>query len=250
VGHCGAARVNPLAQNTGDSLVLASLNLHCGRTDDGRPFDVANACRSLQADVIVLQEAWRNDRHSPLDQFAKDHGSRLLRHELLRDTNLDALGVVLGADEENGGWGLAVLTSLPISDYRVIDLGMARGDMAPRAAQLVTLETPDGRRIRVVNTHLTYRVMRTPKQLRALTRMLKPGHVPSVIAGDLNMFGPVAAMTAGRRRAVIGRTWPARRPVTQLDHILIGPDIEILAGGVRAAVGPDHLPVRAQLRLG
>jgi hypothetical protein len=35
-------------------MILASLNLHGGRRADGTPFDVAAACRQLQADMVVL----------------------------------------------------------------------------------------------------------------------------------------------------------------------------------------------------
>src|ERR1700745_630776 len=35
-------------------MILASLNLHGGRRADGTPFDVADACRQLHADTVVL----------------------------------------------------------------------------------------------------------------------------------------------------------------------------------------------------
>ncbi len=40
-------------------ITLASLNLHGGVTSQGAPFDVAEACHRLKADIITLQEAWR-----------------------------------------------------------------------------------------------------------------------------------------------------------------------------------------------
>ena len=42
-------------------VVLASLNLHGGRSADGARYDVAAACLLLKADIIVLQEAWQPD---------------------------------------------------------------------------------------------------------------------------------------------------------------------------------------------
>ena len=44
---------------TASPITLASLNLHGGMTSHGAPFDVAEACYRLKADVITLQEAWR-----------------------------------------------------------------------------------------------------------------------------------------------------------------------------------------------
>src|SRR6185437_6672294 len=43
----------------GDATVtIGSLNLHCGLTARGRPFDVAAAIARLPADIIALQETW------------------------------------------------------------------------------------------------------------------------------------------------------------------------------------------------
>jgi endonuclease/exonuclease/phosphatase family metal-dependent hydrolase len=37
---------------------VATFNVHCGVDGWGRPFDLESACRTLDADVLVLQEAW------------------------------------------------------------------------------------------------------------------------------------------------------------------------------------------------
>jgi endonuclease/exonuclease/phosphatase family metal-dependent hydrolase len=39
-------------------LTVANFNMHCGMDGWGRPFDYLAACRSLEADVIVLEETW------------------------------------------------------------------------------------------------------------------------------------------------------------------------------------------------
>src|SRR5579875_3604587 len=39
-------------------LVVATFNVHGGIDGWGRPFDVVEACRALDADVLVLQETW------------------------------------------------------------------------------------------------------------------------------------------------------------------------------------------------
>ena len=42
-------------------LTVANFNMHAGIDGWGRPFDYVGACRTLQADVLVLQEAWSTD---------------------------------------------------------------------------------------------------------------------------------------------------------------------------------------------
>ena len=70
-----------------------------------------------------------------------------------------------------------------------------------------------GRPVRLVAVHLTSRLPHGPPlQLRRLARALPPPGTPAVVAGDCNFWGPgVEALLPGWRRAVRGRTWPARR---------------------------------------
>src|SRR5579884_2196140 len=39
-------------------LVVATFNVHGGVDGWGRAYDVVDACRRLEADVLVLQESW------------------------------------------------------------------------------------------------------------------------------------------------------------------------------------------------
>jgi endonuclease/exonuclease/phosphatase family metal-dependent hydrolase len=43
---------------SGRTVTIASLNLHCGFSAAGQPFDVAAAVAGLDADIIAVQEAW------------------------------------------------------------------------------------------------------------------------------------------------------------------------------------------------
>jgi endonuclease/exonuclease/phosphatase (EEP) superfamily protein YafD len=71
-----------------------------------------------------------------------------------------------------------------------------------------------------------------------------------VIVGDFNLWGPaVSALLPGWRRAVRGRTWPAHRPHSQIDHVLVRDDVKVVDTAVLDEVGPDHRPVRVTLRL-
>jgi endonuclease/exonuclease/phosphatase family metal-dependent hydrolase len=227
--------------------ILASLNTHGGRGADGRRYDLEAACRQFKADIIVLQEVWRpHDEPNPVDEIATALGAEPLWTDLIRDVNLDRVGI---ADERTPGrWGLATLTTVPILGFEATDLGRIPGDLTPRAAQLVTIELPSGGPLRIVNTHLTYRLL-SPIQLIRLVRRLIDDDIPTVIAGDLNMPLPVTGLAVGYAPAVSGRTYPAHRPLLQLDHILANRWVARCGGEVLPPVGSDHLAVRARLQL-
>jgi len=228
-------------------VILASLNAHGGRGANRRPYDLEAACRQLKADIIVLQEVWRpRGMPDPVGEIAAALGAESLWTDLIRDVDLDSVGI---ADEPaRGRWGLATLTTAPVLGFEVTDLGRVPGDLTPRAAQLVTIELPGRGPLRIVNTHLTYRLL-SPVQLFRLVRRLVADDVPTVIAGDLNMPLPVTGLAAGYAPAVTGRTYPAHRPLLQLDHILASRPVARCGGEVLPPVGSDHLPVRARLRL-
>lgn len=233
-------------RNTTETI-LASLNTHGGRGADGRPYDLVAACREFKADIIVLQEVWRRaGEPDPVAGLAGALGAEPLWTDLIGDVDLRGVGV---ADETaRGRWGLAALSTVPVAGYEVADLGRIPGDITPRRAQLITVALPGRGMLRVVNTHLTYRLA-SPLQLFRLVRRLLQDDIPTVIAGDLNMPMPVTGLAVGYAPAVSGRTYPAHRPLVQLDHILASGRVARCGGEVLAPAGSDHLPVRARLRL-
>ena|SRR5215467_14298937 len=228
-------------------VILASLNTHGGRGADGRPYDLEAACRQLGADIIVLQEAWwPRGQPNPVGEIAAALGAEPLWTDLIRDVGLDSVGIA--EEPGRGRWGLATLTTAPVLGFEVTGLGRAPGDLAPRAAQLVTIGLRGRGPLRIVNTHLTYRLL-SPVQLLRLVRRLLADDIPTVIAGDLNMPLPVTGLAAGYAPAVSGRTYPAHRPLLQLDHILASRGVARCGGEVLPPAGSDHLPVRARLGL-
>jgi endonuclease/exonuclease/phosphatase family metal-dependent hydrolase len=227
-----------------DDVTIASLNMHGGVSRRGEPFDVEAACHHLKADVIALQETWRPvGQPDPLDAAARAFGAQVKHAGLAVRTDLASLRV--GPGTALGTWGLAVLTTLPVTGYEVVGLGKAPCDRIHRAAQVVTVTTPGGTALRVVNVHLTHRFT-SPVQLRRLIRHLA-GAGPVVIVGDLNMPRAATWAAAGHSRAVRGRTYPAHRPLVQLDHVLTGPGVTGVAGEVAQGVGSDHLPIMVQI---
>jgi len=228
-------------------MILASMNLHGGHGADGTPFGVVAACCQLKADVIVLQEAWRPaSLPDPVAAAADALGAELIGADLLVDTDLRSLHIA--PDASPGRWGMAVLTTLPVTGYELVDLGRFPGDLVSRAAQLVTVTTPSGESLRVVNAHLTHRLL-SPVQLVRLTRRLAQSTVPTVIAGDLNMPGPVSGLAVGYSPAVRGRTFPASRPLLQLDQMLTGRSVRAEGGEVLPPAGSDHRPIRSCVRV-
>ncbi len=107
-----------------------------------------------------------------------------------------------------------------------------------------------GSTLDVVAVHLSSRVPRGPVfQLLDLRGKLPVPERVAVVAGDFNFWGPtVRALLPGWRRTVRGRTWPARAPHSQIDHILVRPTMRATTSAVLAPVGSDHRPVRATIR--
>ncbi|MET7338490.1 endonuclease/exonuclease/phosphatase family protein [Nonomuraea sp. NPDC005650] len=229
------------------SFTMASCNVHGGYDRNGKPFDLIQMCRSLKADVIALQETWTPDGgDDPIAAAAASLGVEAAGHDLMH-TTLHDLGISGAEPHQGGRWGLSLLTSWPMESKEIIVLGRAPRDAAVRVAQVIVVSLPTGRPLRIVNTHLTYRVPFSVPQLLRLARRLKPSSIPTLIVGDLNMFWPSTMVAVGYRRALRGATWPAHRPAVQLDHMLIDRNISSLRGEVLNIAGSDHLPIRAEL---
>jgi endonuclease/exonuclease/phosphatase family metal-dependent hydrolase len=241
-------------------VTVASLNLHCGYTSRGEPYDVVAAICGLGADIICLQEVWlpyaaaarstsgggSSSSSAQVEEAAGKLGASVHSAVMMAWSGLATIGL---PSDGPGHLRLAVLSTVPVLSAREIRLGRAPGDAVPRIAQVLRYRLPDGAGFTVVNTHLTHRFS-SPVQLRRLSRILSSGpgsSSPRVIAGDLNMPRLLAARARGLRCAVASPTWPARRPLVQLDHILAGPGVTPVRGAALAETGSDHRPVRAEL---
>jgi endonuclease/exonuclease/phosphatase family metal-dependent hydrolase len=154
---------------------------------------------------------------------------------------------------EPGAMGVAVLVrpELAIEASRLVHMHLLRADRMRRVAIVVDL-TVDGRPISVVGTHMSHLVYGSPRNFAELRRKLRTEARPdAVLVGDMNAWGPLVSLfMRGWRRAVRGPTWPAWRPHSQIDHILVRGALRPLAGYVLPHVGSDHRPVRAELAVG
>lgn len=239
-------------------MTFASLNLHCGFSRQDQPYDVSAAICQLDAAVVCLQEVWQpltapssaaeEPPDDPLAGAAEKIGAEVYRAQMCGRPSVASLG--LRAISGPGQLGIAVLTTLPVSSYRIIELGCAPGDGVPRVAQVLRLELPGGP-MRLVNTHLTH-VLTSPVQLTRLIARLRRdrltnGSPPTLIAGDLNMPRKIAGRFPGLTPAVTGPTYPADRPRVQIDHLLASRSVATVDTAVLPPAGSDHLPIRARL---
>lgn len=264
-------------------LNLASFNTHAGMDGWGRRYDLVDACRQLDADVIVLQETFApRDAISQAETIAGELGYDVVELPLARawrrkegveegqgweprkvlPTTPKALRVGGRVDYsrryelagyEEGTWGLAVLAGPPIVGSRSLQLGRLKRDFTQRAALVVDIDVPDGdgagSRFTVVGTHAAHLSVGSPRQIRRLHGQLPPAGSPAALAGDMNLWGPpLSLLLPGWRRAVRGRTWPAWRPHSQPDHIFVNQAVGVVAGRVLRAGNSDHRAVRASLR--
>jgi endonuclease/exonuclease/phosphatase family metal-dependent hydrolase len=232
-------------------LTVASYNTHWGvDTHRHAPFDVVAPALELHADVLVVQESWRPRGTTPyIDCLASAMGAELHEAMFMLDTNPARPRKLNPPPGPPGTCGLAVLTRVPVLDVRTVDLPHALGDVVDRRQSLIVTVGEPGDAFTVAGIHASHRLWGSLPQIRMLDRELALGAEPSAIVGDCNMWGPVVgAFVPSRRRAVIGRTWPAHRPHSQIDHVWIDERIEVLDAGVAGETGSDHRPIWARLR--
>ena len=232
-------------------LTVASFNTHWGVDRRGQPFDVAGAVLALDADVLVLQEAWRpSGAPSYVDEIAEHSGAAVHEVVFMSDRNPARPRHLMPPPGPAGTCGLAVLSRLPVCDVTQIVLPHAQGDVIEQRASLMVTVSVDGIPVTLAGMHASHRLWGSLPQVRRVDQALRDRGNPSAIVGDLNMWGPPVGLTVpNRRRAVRGRTWPAAHPHSQIDHIWIDDGLEGIDYRIGPATGSDHRPIRARLRV-
>ena len=212
-------------------LTIVSFNCHAGlqarRNGVCEPYDLDAVHRGAEATGATVHELhFGRAKLDPWPHVPRDGGGR-------------------------GTVGIAILSRVPTEVRGRLAVGTVAGDPTPeRGGLLVTLDV-EGTEVDLVGVHLSSRLPYGPPiQLRRLHRQLPDPARPAIVAGDCNFWGPgVQAFLPGWRRTVRGRTWPASWPHSQIDHILVRPGTEVVDAEVLPAVGSDHRPVRATLRV-
>jgi endonuclease/exonuclease/phosphatase family metal-dependent hydrolase len=237
-------------------FTLAAFNAHWGRgrfgAARGLAFDVPGLIRSWDADVVVVPESKRSgDGEGMLDEL-KDDGYHIETIEMMdlelrrrnRETDRDAV-------PPRGIWELAVCSRLPVLGRKTYSLGTVPTDPPGERFALALNVAVDGVAVEVIGLHTSSKVwfLAGLQHLYGLKRNLPVGG-PQVIAGDFNFWGPpIGLLMPGWQRPVRGRTFPAPKPHSQIDHVLLRGGIEAVSAEVLPATPSDHHPIRTRLRL-
>jgi endonuclease/exonuclease/phosphatase family metal-dependent hydrolase len=229
---------------------VASFNLLHGRSPaDGR-VDVERLARTvaaLDADLLALQEVDRSQPRSGgadlTEVVARALGATAWRFAptLLGTPGGSQAAEPAGGDGHDGGsdggpaYGIGLVSRYPVSRWEEIALPRApvRSPVLssgghrrlvllpdePRIALVAVVEAPAGP-LTVATTHLSFVPGWNAYQLRLLTRRLAELPGPRLLLGDLNLPGPLPGWVSGWRSLARVRTYPAKRPRLQLDHVL------------------------------
>jgi len=237
-------------------LTIASFNCHAGlqarRNGVCEPYDLDTVLRGIDADVVVLQESWTPDGGvAAVRRVGESTGAEVFELRFGR-SRLDPWPHVPRDGSGRCDVGLAVLSRIPAEAQGRLPVGTVLSDPTPERGGLHVVLDVGGTKVDLIGVHLSSRLPYGPPiQLRRLAAQLPPPGRPGIVAGDCNFWGPgVQSFLPGWRRAVRGRTWPAGRPHSQIDHILVraADGTEVLRGEVLPPLGSDHRAVRATLR--
>ena len=236
------------------SVTVASYNVHWGRRQRAprrwQPFDVLAACRQLDADVLALQEVWCPDGGPSVAREVADAlGYELAEVWTARAIVSPRCQVVGGAGESagDGYWGQALLTRVPRGPVTDERLSGFLYDLTDRAVLKTEIEL-DGTKVAVCASHFPHLEHISPLLRWRLRRVLPDPHEPAVLMGDFNMWRWLARfIVPGWSDTVRGATWPAHRPVFQIDHLLATAPVLATETEVVHTGESDHLPIRARL---
>jgi endonuclease/exonuclease/phosphatase family metal-dependent hydrolase len=260
---------------------VGTLNLASGRDAAGRSVDAAAlraALAEIDVDVLAVQEVdVGQPRSAEVDQPAEVAAA-------LGATDWRFAAAVAGTPDPFRSWtpidppvlrgpvdaadgphyGIALFSRLPVRRWSVQTLGTGRARLPLRAPDPRTGRPrwwwfPDEPRLAiaaelehgtVVGTHLSFAPHTALRQLARLRNWCTQLPGPVLLAGDLNLVGPVPAAVFGAPRLVSEPSYPAAAPRVQFDHVLgpatlnpRSPEVRRLALGdhrlVSVTVGPQ-----------
>lgn len=228
-------------------ILVASYNMRkaIGTDRRRRPERTLEVLNEIDADVVALQEA---------DRRFGARISALPPHMI--DEHSDYKPVPFDGRAGSLGWhgnALLVKKSVEIVDSALVHLP----SLEPRGAVLADLLI-DGTEVRVVGMHLDLSGLWRRRQAHAILAHLaqRPGDPATVLMGDLNEWsasgGCLRDFAHHHRFAECGRSFHARRPIAQLDRIMVAGPLEIVESGAHhsatARRASDHLPIWARLK--
>lgn len=216
------------------------------------PERIARVIEAAAADVVALQEVdfGRGDRMEPAAVERLAARLRMRCH------------FTFTREGKNGHFGNAVLTRHELS--LVAEGTLPRRRDETRAVQLLRVRG-EGFELHLMNTHLSVKLRERKSQVSALLGadwLTRAGlDIPLVVCGDFNATPLSGAYRSLRRQLVDVQsvwaerraTWPSRLPLLRLDHVFVGPGVQVQACAVLddalARSASDHLPLTADLVL-
>lgn len=262
---------------------LFTANIHANVDGYGRQTSALEVALREDADLMFLQELWRGD----VDDVAavSDAGWTCVAYEPLgmahRFTDATGgpgweptLGLLTGdrglyftshrplarrrreecerrGGGERGEWGVGLFTRHHVESVTTVPVRHLPRDKTGRTAIWANLVTPEGQRYVAIALHGPHLSHGSLLHYRDLSQYIDLHHDgrPIVMAGDFNCWRPLLRTVFPRwRSAVRARTWPAWRPHSQIDHVLLrGPWRVTSATAVET--GSDHLALRVELDL-
>ncbi len=228
-------------------ILVASYNMRKAIGTDRRrkPERTLEVLNEVGADIVALQEADRRfgTRASALPlHMIEEHSDYKPVHFETRSGSL--------------GWhgnALLVKRNVEVLDTELVHLP----SLEPRGAVLADLKV-DGTELRVVGMHLDLSGLWRRRQAHAILAHLnhRHGNPPTILMGDLNEWtinrGCIRDFAHDHQIAACGRSFHSRRPIAQLDRIMVGGSLEIVECGAhysaKARRASDHLPIWAKLQ--
>ncbi|HEX7355605.1 MAG TPA: endonuclease/exonuclease/phosphatase family protein [Mycobacteriales bacterium] len=251
--------------------LLHGISPHDGAIDEGR---LRAAAASLDADVLCLQEVDRTlPRSGHVDQaaaVAEAMGAAAWRFEPAIGGDPDGEWSPPGTDPQEGAYGVALASRLPVLSWHTLRLAPPRvpavmpasiprqtergGRLGrpqlirdlPRVVLAAVVETRRGP-MTVGCAHLTYIQGWNVAQLRQALTLLRPLPAPRFLLGDFNMPGGLPALASRWRPLARARTFPAWRPLLQIDHVLVEGYVDVRGSSVRQLPVSDHRAVLVDL---
>ena len=230
---------------------IATYNIHRCRGLDGRtnPSRVADVIRSIEPDVIALQEVVGAGPHSP--GHVEELGAQL------------GMGWVMAPTRHLRGalFGNVVLSRHPIIHHAQYDLSWKTCE--PRCCQRVDIAFGDDT-LHLYNVHLGTAFLERRYQAGRLSAIVHDRRIaqPKVVLGDFNewMRGLATELLTERLQSIDlrshlrrRRTYPGVFPVLHLDHIYYDGRVEVVKLDLprtrQALMASDHLPLVAELKI-
>jgi endonuclease/exonuclease/phosphatase family metal-dependent hydrolase len=217
--------------------IMHGLSPSDGAVDEDR---FAGAIRSLDADVLALQEVDRDQPRSrglDLTAIAAAAMGAVDCRFAAAMTGLPGGSWQPATDADPPGmpsYGVALLSRYPAHDWQTLRLAALRPRVPysftpgritlvkdeARVAVRASIDSPVGS-IVVVATHLSFlpwwRTVQLKKMMTAMYQVWKP----VVLLGDLNMEPNRVRRHSGMRPLASGMTFPAVQPNRQIDHIVV-----------------------------